>query len=590
MTLMRNASIGLSLALAVSAGGLRATEEFSAMLAEATRLSQEASWRDVRELLPRLDATIDQATERERTSYELLRVRNAALAGEFDVAIRRVKALVGRIDTLEPDLALRTLNLATNVLVVNDQFKDGFGYFRQALDRAPLVDNLQMRADTYSVAAEFYDRIGETSTALAYADRALQLAENGGYERQQCIALERGARALMHQQAWSPAEERFDRATQHCERAAESVFSGMAYLGLGRVYRNTGRLQAAEREIRRSLALFDRVEFHEGALEARTELAWLKIEDGDLQTAERALAPIDAMLRQLGDLGVRAEAFRVRAELAQLQGDESGALEWFRTAMVHRSEKSERQRAMRIALLINEHDTAAREKELALLREQNRALLLSREERKQSGLGVLYGSSGIVVATVLIAVLLMQTARDRKRYRSLSERDGLTGLLNHTRFFELANPAFQRSVQLGRPFTLVVADIDLFKQINDRHGHLVGDSILRRAGASLREAFGPEAILGRLGGEEFGVALPQEDTDAAVARIEHLRAIINHRPDDVEDPQITLSFGVAERGREKNLDLLYARADQALYDAKDAGRNRVVTVARLNLEPARFVT
>ncbi|MFN2333813.1 MAG: diguanylate cyclase, partial [Wenzhouxiangellaceae bacterium] len=87
------------------------------------------------------------------------------------------------------------------------------------------------------------------------------------------------------------------------------------------------------------------------------------------------------------------------------------------------------------------------------------------------------------------------------------------------------------------------------------------------------------AILGRLGGEEFGVALIDCDVDQAVARIEHLRAILNTQRDRDIQPWVTLSFGVAERSIERSLDALYARADQALFDAKDAGRNRVVTLS-----------
>jgi diguanylate cyclase (GGDEF)-like protein len=235
-------------------------------------------------------------------------------------------------------------------------------------------------------------------------------------------------------------------------------------------------------------------------------------------------------------------------------------------------------------------DNRSREAELELLRARNNAIRLARSNDRQDEIAAYWAGSGALLAALLLCVVVFQTARDRKRFRELARLDGLTGLVNHTRFFELAQQGFQRARQSRGRFVLIIADIDLFKRINDEHGHLVGDAVLRRVGARFLEAFGKEAVIGRLGGEEIGVALTDCDMDTALARIEHLRAILNRRRADDAEPEITMSFGVAELRREKTLDTLYAHADQALYDAKDAGRNRVVTVSPVDFGNAAFVT
>jgi diguanylate cyclase (GGDEF)-like protein len=310
---------------------------------------------------------------------------------------------------------------------------------------------------------------------------------------------------------------------------------------------------------------------------------------GDEDQAREILDPIIGTLERSGDQAVRSDAWLLLAELAERDRDIEGAVTRLRRSIELRRDRSERERAMRISLLINEQDQEGLHQELALLQDRNRMLALESERRRHADLGLIYGGSGAAIAALLAVVLLVQSARERKRFRALSERDALTGLFNHTRFFQLAEQAFERCQQTADPFTIVVADIDLFKKINDKHGHLIGDAVLRKTGEHLRATFGEKALIGRLGGEEFGIGLAGRHADDAVARIEHLRALIRNDCGD-ELPAYTLSFGVAERVREPDLDMLFARADQALYDAKENGRDRVVTVARLPLGTARYTT
>lgn len=302
------------------------------------------------------------------------------------------------------------------------------------------------------------------------------------------------------------------------------------------------------------------------------------------------MAPTPAWIDMPGSHAIRAEALRVLARLASMSGDRTAEYEYRRRSIRFLEQQSMRSRQMRFTLLMSAHDDRARERELELLRSENLLAELDRENRRQEGLALTYGGFGAIVAGILLLALLIKAARDRQQFQRLSQRDGLTGLYNHTRFFELAQLAFQRARQNAMPFSLIVTDIDLFKQVNDEHGHLVGDGVLARVGARLRGAFGPDAIIGRLGGEEFGIALTDCDIDTAVARIEHFRATLNRQRNEDDEVSITMSFGVAELAHEQTLDVLYAHADQALYDAKDAGRNRVITVARLDLGGREFVT
>jgi diguanylate cyclase len=157
--------------------------------------------------------------------------------------------------------------------------------------------------------------------------------------------------------------------------------------------------------------------------------------------------------------------------------------------------------------------------------------------------------------------------------------DPLTGLKNR-RGFELAVRELTVS---GSPFkgaALVLADIDHFKQINDKHGHLLGDKILRAIGQTLQTNIKGRDIAARPGGDEFAILLQQTPLSGARALAEQIRAAVAagriRRSDSKEQPgTVTLSIGVAEGGSDDTLESMLARADAALYAAKRAGRNRV---------------
>jgi diguanylate cyclase len=157
--------------------------------------------------------------------------------------------------------------------------------------------------------------------------------------------------------------------------------------------------------------------------------------------------------------------------------------------------------------------------------------------------------------------------------------DPLTGLKNR-RGFELAVKELGVSASPFKGAALVLADIDHFKQINDKHGHLLGDKILRAIGQTLQSNIKGRDIAARPGGDEFAILLQQTPLTGARALAEQIRAAVAtgriRRADSKEQPgSVTLSIGVATGGSEDTLESLLARADAALYAAKRAGRNRV---------------
>ena len=162
----------------------------------------------------------------------------------------------------------------------------------------------------------------------------------------------------------------------------------------------------------------------------------------------------------------------------------------------------------------------------------------------------------------------------------MATRDGLTGCWNRSTTDALLAHALQRAQRAGEPVAFALLDLDHFKQVNDRHGHRTGDAVLRAFADAVRRRLRASDVFGRTGGEEFGLVLPA--TDAAGARwlVEAVRREVEALAltDDKGAPvQITVSAGLAVADAQSSLsgDWLYGQADQSLYEAKRAGRNRV---------------
>jgi diguanylate cyclase (GGDEF)-like protein len=185
-----------------------------------------------------------------------------------------------------------------------------------------------------------------------------------------------------------------------------------------------------------------------------------------------------------------------------------------------------------------------------------------------------YLSKNLHTNETLLKELLQQT-------QELSISDGLTGLYNQMHFFELINSETKKSQRLNLSFTLIMFDVDHFKNYNDHNGHLHGSETLKGVAAIMKKKFRTTDLLAKYGGDEFVIILPQTDKVGAYLAAERLRESVEKQvfPGAETQPlkKLTISIGLASYPEHGASDEeILNRADKALYFAKESGRNRTI--------------
>ena len=353
---------------------------------------------------------------------------------------------------------------------------------------------------------------------------------------------------------------------------------GFADLATCRVRLEVGEIDDARTDCENALRIFSVSHTVDVEKEAQTLLARLDLAEGH---ADKALARLDDVLQ-----GNAEEMMpRLVPSVYELRARANASLQKFPEAYHDLSEylklytaRTDAERAQQVSSLRARFETdreiernASLQRELALADEHSQR---QRAELRWVVMGT--GLSGMVIA--LLTYLLVINRRYRRQLVQLATEDSLTGLPNRGRSAALATRALLAAFERQEPLCIALIDLDRFKAINDRYGHAAGDRVLQEFATMARNTLRPSDTLGRWGGEEFLLILPNTTLDVALGLLDHLRlqaGLIQPAGEEV-DLRVSISAGLASTAEEPcSLDEIVARADLALYEAKNSGRDRV---------------
>lgn len=571
----------LALACLAMSAALSADQQLDlqAQLDRAARLNVTAPWPESQAVLDSIASQIQDAAPRQRAQFIFLSARNKALAGDCDTAVDLLQPL--RLDSVDFDQRLGALRLSANCALNEGQYESGFRYLSEGLAISSFVPESEEKSKLLGLATYYHHQAGNAIDAIEYATEALSLAEASGDARELCMANFDLSLAFESARRYSEAVDVVSRGLEACRVAGDPVYVGLSHVQLGELLHQLEQYPRALEQFEIGNAELERAAYAAGLIRGRLSLALTLIKSDRFDEAKSHLDAVIGEFEQSGYWSDLREGLSALAEVLAMEGNFEEAY----TALRRSKEADEAfinsDRAMRLSLLQVQFDTLHKEQEIELLRERNRLLEVQEQAQNERRQLVTWGLFILAVVGAFLLMLLLRTRSDRRHLLWLSEHDGLTGLSNHTTFFNRASVALNECLSEGRPAVLFVADIDHFKRTNDQYGHACGDDVLRHVGVAMLKTFSHTDIVGRVGGEEFAALLPDHTAAEAKGMIAQFHKYLREEEGASELPEITLSYGLAEASPGQSLEALRQTADEALYVAKRRGRNQIVEAATL---------
>ncbi|MCW5579874.1 MAG: diguanylate cyclase [Luteimonas sp.] len=537
------------------------------------RLALSAHRRESDARIRALDARRDALSTGQRQRLDYVRLRNVGVAGDQTAALDGLRELLH--EEMAADLRVRIYTTAISLAANIENWTLAFGLLNEALPYLPEAPGESARL--LGGASYLHSLVGETGKARELALQALDAAQAMNDPQALCRAHADVAVAADHAGDIAEAGLWRKRQIESCERAGDLVFAANGKYGLAKVAGAHGRYREGLQWARRALADYEQVGYPAGAWNAKLVIAeTLVAANENLDEAQALLGGALQHYRQQEADTIVADTETLLARLAERRVDLAGAVGHLKEAAAARAAAERDARERRLAYLQVQFDTRLKEQQIGLLEAERELAALQMDANRRRQWLLAAGMGGLLLVALLLTGLLRRSFRERRRYRWQSEHDSLTRLYNYQQVRKLGEDAFARARTDGRPFTAIVADIDRFKEVNDRHGHAAGDEALRSLGAWIGEVVGARGIAGRSGGDEFTILLA-EDAAGAEALLQQLRERV--RPISVfgQTVRFSISSGVCQaNGNTTTLEQLIHEADQALYRAKHGGRDRVV--------------
>jgi diguanylate cyclase (GGDEF)-like protein len=525
-------------------------------------------------ILDSLDARSAQLSGAQREYLQYLRAWKALNQGKDQTVIPVLQEMIQHFS--DPTLQFRARSTLMNLQEVTRQYEAAYSELNRVLEQLPRVSDHGAREQALMNAAQLYRAVGQTDLSLDYSQRVIDENWSG---RGICRGGQQKLAALYESGKLKTVGAEVQAGTEACEKQGEFAYANEIRTHAAKLYINQGRLDDAIALLKAHYEEVLRTQYPRVIAQFDALLA-----DAYRRKGYAALAQTFAS-RSLGrglkspyhESSVRAE--RVLYELAKERGDFKSALAFHEQYAAADRAWTDENSSRQLAYDKVTDEALASKLQIAALTKENQVLKLQKalgaETLKNSGLYTVL----LITLIVFIGLWAYRTKRAQQHFMSLSRLDGLTGICNRHHFISQAQTALEYARESQRELCIVLCDLDHFKAINDRHGHAMGDFVLKETVSRCRIHLAAHEAFGRIGGEEFSILLPGSGLEAARQRAEQLRIAITGLSVGFGggELRVSASFGIATTSSSGyELRQLLAHADSALYQAKSAGRNRVV--------------
>lgn len=525
------------------------------------------------ELLKQLDGDVEKLPAEQQWHLRFLVAWEAAYSGDYETATKSLNAIMDQ----SPSATLRFRAGATlvNMLGIGHRYEEAFARLSQLLDQLPEIDDKEARFQGLAEAAQLYIEAGQYDLALNYSNQLLAENSTGEYAcKGRYLVLD----ARYRSGKWQDIARQFREGIDVCVEVGGVLFANGIRADMARFEIEQGRAAAAIDLLQKNYADVVGAKYQSLISQFDALLAMAYWKNGQVALAEKfAHDAINSSIRNEYTESLTT-AYELLYRIKLQQGDFAAALSWHEKYMAADKADLNDVSTKALAYQVVKQQVQAKKLEVETLGKQNQILQLQQAlDRKASEASRLYIAL-LLSMLAFIAFWAYRIKRSQLRFMRQARRDGLTDIFNRQHFVSSAEQQLQYCKRSARQACLVLIDLDHFKAVNDTHGHAVGDRVLKRAVAACQAHLRSSDIFGRLGGEEFGIVLPDCTLEQALSRAEQIRAAIATAATGEDSPgvPISASFGVATIARSGyELRDLLIDADDGLYRAKREGRNRV---------------
>ncbi|QBL09311.1 GGDEF domain-containing protein [Rheinheimera sp. D18] len=510
----------------------------------------------------------------ELSYFQLLQGYSYILVNDYKAATRQLEDML--MTAQNNDLRFRAKAWLINAYILQYNYQSAFSFLEQINRQVEDISNIRARDHGMSILAYTYNQLEQFDTAKYYAEQLVSDTLSG---KTRCHANHHVLAALVGLAQWREFDQRYNAAEAQCLAVDERlVVSLMRLKYLDYLLHDNRAIEAisffktiaaeinatahkqiiANAQLLYAKALFQQKNYPEALTEANKALTLFEGSD---------------------DNKVSVATYALLQQLHTINKDYKQALAYqLKFSDAEKTLSDARYKRMQ-AYYMARTDVDTNNRQMAMLQKDNELTLLQKNAYQQHIQQQRLLALALISVLILISVLLYLAVTGRRRFKRMAEFDQLTGISNRYHFNNQAKVALDYCESNAKPVALMLFELDNFARINQEYGQTTGDWLLQRVVLTCRNFMRNNDVFGRIGDEEFVLVLPGCLTDKAVLLAEICRDAISNitKVDSIPPLSITASFGVTGSDNSGyQLKQLLADADVAMYQAKAAGRNRVV--------------
>jgi diguanylate cyclase (GGDEF)-like protein len=518
-------------------------------------------------------------SESQTCYYHFLQSYNLGLQGKYIVAKKDLESGFKKCTSVANKV--RYSALLANLYVISNDFELAINRLDYAIEHIDEVDDKELVQSVYSRAALVYRLVNHNELSIKFSELILN---SDASDALKCSAKTNVLRILIKSNQNQVKEKDVRGAIAFCEEAEVYIYSNLLRLDwldfmLNQNIKNYSIIKLVLNEVTTYQSQIDNT--HYVNLISIKDSLFAKIynklgyEEEFLKFAKFTLDSSKA----LGNTKQKIEVLALLEKYYRMKGDFELAYDYLDKKNKAEALSFNQEQAKIMAFQTVKHNNLAKTQQIKFLNNQNQLLSLEKAltEKKSTNQKLV-----ILFLFSLMGFMVLWGFRSRRvqnMYKHLSETDNMTGIYNRKGFRDFAESLLLQSKKEGRPVAMAIFDLDRFKRINDKYGHLKGDWAIKKTIAQCQLVQNDKITIGRIGGEEFAIVMRDSTSEELSEFVEECRIMIENIDSSAtgHDFVITASFGVTSTNVSGYVySKLLSDADHAMYDAKTSGRNMVI--------------